>query len=104
MPTVELAQRLAEFDNLYATVLRSRQRLTPTRLQMVLDPQGRAAGAGSDLRESVCCSFFTFTFSQAADGLRLDVQVPVGYINVLDAVAAQASAVTAASSSRGASR
>jgi hypothetical protein len=52
----------------------------------------------------VCCSFFTFTFSQAADGLRLDVQVPVGYINVLDAVAAQASAVTAASSSRGASR
>lgn len=96
LPTVELPQRLSEFDDLYATAVRSQRRLTPTKLRITLDPEAEERALDLTARESACCSFFSFTFSRAADGLHLDVQVPYSRIEVLDAVSAQVAAASAA--------
>jgi len=96
LPTVEQPQRLAEFDDLYGTAVRSHKRLAPTRLRLVLDPEAEERARDLTARESSCCSFFTFSFSQKADGLYLDVQVPYAHIDVLDAVSARVSAASAA--------
>lgn len=93
LSTVEQPQRLAEFDHLYATALLSHQRLAPTRLRLVLDPDAEERARDLTTRESACCSFFTFTFSRHTDGLYLDVQVPYGHIDVLDAVAVRVGAI-----------
>lgn len=96
LPTVEQPQRLAEFDDLYATAVRSQQRLSPTKLRITLDPEAEERARDLTARESACCSFFSFTFSRAADALHLDVQVPYSRIEVLDAVSAQVAAASAA--------
>jgi hypothetical protein len=74
LPTAVRPLRLAEFDDLLRT-----GRLAPTRLRWVLDPAAEPVGR--------CCSFFTFTVSQASEGLVMDVTVPSAYIEVLDALA-----------------
>ncbi|MEU1605758.1 hypothetical protein [Micromonospora matsumotoense] len=96
LPTVDRPLRLAEFDKLFATVLREQQRLSPTTLRWRLAPAAEATARDLTGRESSCCSFFTFTFAgdQAGDGegLCLDVQVPAGHVDVLDALAGRAAA------------
>jgi hypothetical protein len=96
LPTVDRPVRLAEFDDLLATALRGQQRLSPTTLRWRLDPAAEATVRELTGRESLCCSFFTFTFAGggAADGatLFLDVQVPAGHVDVLDALAGGAAA------------
>ena len=91
LPTSERPLRAAEFDGLFATSLRSVERVDPTRLELTL--------VGSDLmatvadltaRETACCSFFTFTLSEDSDALQLDVTVPFAYVEVLDRLARQA--------------
>ncbi|NUO57978.1 MAG: hypothetical protein HOV71_01100 [Hamadaea sp.] len=45
-------------------------------------------------RETQCCSFFTFTVATPEPGVvRLDVEVPSGHVDVLDALEARAAAV-----------
>jgi hypothetical protein len=94
LPTTDRPLRLAEFDDLFATALREQLRLSPTALRWHLDPAAEATARDLTGRESSCCSFFTFTFARddAGDGakLRLDVQVPAGRIDVLDALARRA--------------
>jgi hypothetical protein len=90
LPTVERPLRLAEFDDLFATALRTQQRTTPTRLRWHLDPAAEARARDLAARESACCSFFTFTFAPDGDVLQLDVQVPTGHVDVLDALADRA--------------
>ncbi|RKN50353.1 hypothetical protein [Micromonospora endolithica] len=96
LPTVDRPLRLAEFDHLFATAVRAQQRLSPTALRLLLDPAAEATARDLTGRESSCCSFFTFTFAgdDAGDsgGLRLDVQVPAGHVDVLDALAGRAAA------------
>ena len=92
LPTVEQPLRLAEFDALFATALRAQQRLSPTALQWHLDPAAEAGARNLTGRESACCSFFTFTVTGSDDELRLDVQVPAGHADVLDALASRAAA------------
>ena len=98
LPNADRPLRLAEFDDLFATALREQRRLSPTVLRWHLDPAAEATAQYLTGRESSCCSFFTFEFAgdDASDdagdgaGLRLDVQVPAGYLDVLDALAGRA--------------
>jgi hypothetical protein len=92
LPTVERPLRLAEFDDLFTTLLRSQQRLSPTRLRWWLAPAAEAAARDLTMRESSCCSFFTFSFSTHAAALQLDVGVPAAQVEVLDALAVRAAA------------
>ncbi|MFC7381638.1 hypothetical protein [Sphaerisporangium rhizosphaerae] len=83
---------MAEFDELFASALRRLERVTSTRLRLVLGGGARVEEAARDLaaRESACCSFFVFTFAGDGEGLVLDVEVPAVHARVLDGLAAQA--------------
>jgi hypothetical protein len=92
LPTADRPLRVAEFDHLFATVLRDQQRLSPTRLRWRLDPAAEATARELTRRESACCSFFSFTFTTETDTLLLGVEVPAAHVDVLDALAARAAA------------
>ncbi|GIJ24223.1 hypothetical protein [Micromonospora lutea] len=92
LPTVERPLRLAEFDDLFATALRGQQRLSPTVLRWRLDPAAEATARDLTGRESSCCSFFTFTYTDDGDTVRLDVEVSTAHVDVLDALAGRAAA------------
>jgi len=92
LPTVERPTRVAEFDSLLGTAVRGVDRLDETRLRFELDPSPDIAGQAARLaaKETDCCSFFTFTLTADGDGVRLDVTVPEGRVDILDALAARA--------------
>ncbi len=90
LPTVERPLRLAEFDDLFATALRQQKRLSPTALQWRIDRAAEATARDLTGRESSCCSFFSFTFIDGGDAIRLDVEVPAAHVDVLDALASRA--------------
>lgn len=92
LPTAERPVRAAEFDELFATALRGQQRLAPTVLRWRLDPAAEAAARDLAGRETGCCSFLTFSFTQAGDGVQVDVEVPPASTAVLDALAERAAA------------
>jgi hypothetical protein len=92
LPTVERPLRLAEFEDLFATALRGQQRLSPTALRWRLDPAAEPAARDLTVRESACCSFFSFSFARDGDAVRLDVLVPAAHVDVLDALADRAAA------------
>ena len=89
LPTLEQPLRVAEFEAVFDSALRSAERKSATRLRLVLDPAAEAALRELTARESQCCSFFTFTYSTDAAGLVLDVEVPPAQTAVLDALAAR---------------
>ena len=90
LPTVERPLRLAEFDDLFATVLLSQQRIAPTRLRWHLDPTAQQRARDLAARESSCCSFFSFAFTKVGDELHVEIGVPAGQVAVLDALAGRA--------------
>ncbi|GIH20800.1 hypothetical protein [Rugosimonospora africana] len=92
LPTPERPLRVAEFDQLFATALRGQQRLSPTELRWELDPDAEPMLRDLTSRETACCSFFIFTISPGTSELRLDVRVPANYVQVLDGLAARATA------------
>jgi hypothetical protein len=96
LPTGERPLRLAEFDTLFATALRDQRRLSPTRLRWRLEPAAEPTARDLTARESACCTFFTFTYARDSQTVRLDVEVPAAYVDVLDALAARAAAGIAA--------
>lgn len=91
LPTVEQPVRLAEIDELLSTRVRRVDRLDSVRLRLELEPDAAVAAQTADLvmRESACCSFFTFTLTATGGTLTLDVTVPSAYVDVLDAMAAR---------------
>jgi hypothetical protein len=94
LPTAERPLRVAEFDELFATSLRGLERPSPATLRMNLDPDPDVAerAAGLVMRETECCSFFTFSLVATGGQLRLDIAVPSTQVSVLDALQARASA------------
>lgn len=94
LPTAEQPLRLAEFDEFFASEVRSAERLDPHRVRLELTPAAAVAARAADLmvRESRCCAFFTFTLSVAGGRVLLDVAVPAGQTGVVDALAARAGA------------
>ncbi|MGX7828098.1 hypothetical protein ACTG9Q_23715 [Actinokineospora sp. 24-640] len=93
LPTVERPLREAEFDGLFATGLRGVLRSGPTTLRLVLAREVAAQVTGLAVRETDCCSFFTFDLRVTGDGLTLEISVPAARADVLDALAARAVAV-----------
>ena len=86
LPTAERPLRQREFDELFATALRSIEHHDETRARL------RLAG-GSDLSqrtqrvadaETSCCSFFTFGVTALGEGqVALDIEVPPAFADVL---------------------
>ena len=64
LPTEERPLRLAEFNDLFAFVVRTERR-EPQRLDVVLRRIVEAPARDLARRESECCSFFTFEFEPA---------------------------------------
>jgi len=87
LPTVEQPLRVGEFEQLYAAV-RAVERVGATRVRLGLPPEPAVAARVADLlvRESDCCSFFTFTLTATAGTLLLEVAVPPAHVQVLDAL------------------
>jgi thiol-disulfide isomerase/thioredoxin len=90
LPTAQQPLREAEFNELFAGSLRGIQRREPRWLRLYLNPG--AEGSARDLvaRESSCCSFFDFRFTDEKVQLVLDVRVPRERVSVLDGLARQA--------------
>jgi hypothetical protein len=88
LPTAERPLRLAEFDDLFATGVRSVDRIDRARLRLELEPEPGVAARATDLvvRETGCCGFFTFTLTATDGRVRLEVAVPDSQVEVLDAL------------------
>ena len=102
LPTADQPLRVAEFDDLFATALRTIERSdTAVRARLLLvggddlaDRVQRLADA-----ETACCSFFTFTLTPRTTGeaaayegtvLALDIEVPITRADVLAALVRRA--------------
>ena len=96
LPTVERPLRLAEFDELFTRAVGGVERLEPGRVRLALEPTAEVSARAADLmvREIGCCSFFAFTLTATNDALHLEVSVPGGHIDVLNALAARAEAAS----------
>ncbi|BBY92283.1 hypothetical protein MGALJ_19520 [Mycobacterium gallinarum] len=85
LPTSERPLRVAEFDDLFRLVLRSK-RVHLTRLDLCLPADVESAARDLAQRESECCSFFTFDFDLTRDELVMRIEVPTSQADVLDAL------------------
>jgi hypothetical protein len=90
LPTVDQPLRVAEFDQLFASALRTVERVAPTHLRLTLDSVAESELRDLTRRESECCSFFAFAIAPAAGEVRVDVTVPATYGDVLAALAVRA--------------
>lgn len=95
LPTADRPLRAAEFDAVFVKAVRRVERPSTDRLRLELTPTAEIAARVADLavRETGCCSFFTFALTATAGALHLDVTVASGQVAVLDALAGQANAV-----------
>jgi hypothetical protein len=101
LPTAERPPRLAEFDDLFATALRSADRTSDTEARLLLAGDPGLAERTRRLAdaESSCCSFFTFTVTVLDEGqVVCDIAVPPAYADVLGALVARAEDVRRARS------
>jgi hypothetical protein len=96
MPTAERPLRLAEFDELFTTAVRSVER-RGSNVRMHLTGGDGLADRVRDLtdRETSCCSFFTFAITGIDSDLTLDISVPAARQEILDALAARAQELSA---------
>lgn len=97
LPTVAQPLRLREFDTFCATAVRSVERIGVLSVRLRLLPRPDIAATAADLlvRETACCSFFTFNLSATAGELVLDISVPARHAAVLDALSARVTEVRA---------
>ncbi|NUR62695.1 MAG: hypothetical protein HOV87_29180 [Catenulispora sp.] len=94
LPTVEQPLRVAQFDALFAEAVTGVERVGPDRVRLALRAEPGVAGRAAELAaaETTCCSFFTFQLAASGGELTLDIEVPGRHVEVLDALAARASA------------
>jgi len=95
LPTEAQPLRVREFDALLATAVRSARRIGPLTLRVDLLPTPEVAATVANLlvRETACCSFFTFTMVAADGSLELEISVLSKQAAVLDAIHEQIRAV-----------
>lgn len=95
LPTEQRPLRRAEFDALFADAVRAVERVDPLRLRLELAPDATVAARVADLavRETECCSFFTFTLAATGGRLHLDVAVPAGQARLLEVLAERTAAL-----------
>ena len=96
LPTADRPLRVAEFDDLFATAVRSVTRESNVHATFELPAELAVAATAADLtaRESQCCTFWLFTLTMAGGRVMLDVRVPPGKVAVLDALVVRAKAVS----------
>ncbi|MEP6696308.1 MAG: hypothetical protein ABJA34_05440 [Pseudonocardiales bacterium] len=89
LPTAQQPVRLGEIKALLASSVESLSRLEAGLLRLTLTADAAVAARTADLlvRESGCCSFFTFTLTITDGRLTLDVAVPPAHGQVLDGMA-----------------
>lgn len=93
LPTAQRPLRLAEFDELFASALRSIQRtgVMCARFELWGDPGLAERTRDLAEAESSCCPFFTFEVTVLEAGqVAFDVEVPPAYTDVLDGLVAHA--------------
>jgi hypothetical protein len=101
LPTADRPLRVAEFDDLFTTSLRSIDQPSDTHAHLVLTGDHELAHRARRLSEAetACCSFFTFTISEPQPGhVSLDIEVPPAHADVLTGLLDRARAVLAAAS------
>lgn len=88
LPTAERPLRVAEFDRLFTRASAAVERFGPRVARITLPPSPETAAAAADLvvRETQCCSFFTFSLTAGGGRLHLDVTVSENQVSVLDAL------------------
>lgn len=94
LPTVERPLRAAEWADLFSSAVTAVRRPEPRHGRLELDPQPDVAARAADLcvRETRCCSFFTFAVTATGGTLGLDITVPLDQLPVLDALLERARA------------
>ena len=92
LPTEERPLRVAEFDELFKNAVRGVRRIETTSVSMDLEPRTELAAQAADLvvRETGCCSFFTFNLAATGGSLHLEIRVPEQHTDVLEALAVRA--------------
>ena len=87
LPTAERPLRVAEFDQLF-TRAAAVERLGPQAARITLPPTPETAAKAANLvvRETECCSFFTFSLTATGGRAYLDVMVPESQTPVLDSL------------------
>jgi hypothetical protein len=85
LPVAERPDRIEEWDALFRGHVLSVNRTSETQTTMQLEPVPWVAAetAHLALREAGCCSFFEFTIRAAGNRLRLTIEVPQRYADVL---------------------
>ena len=88
LPSTERPLRIAEWEGLFVTAVTGAHRTTAERATFRLRPDPALAARVADLtvRETRCCSFFTFGLIASGGGLDLTVTVPPAQTPVLDAL------------------
>ena len=88
LPTVEQPLRIAEWHEFIATAVIEVGRSAAVQAILQLRPDPAVAARAGDLavRETQCCSFFTFGLIASGGGLELTVTVPPAQAAVLDAL------------------
>ena len=96
LPTADRPLRVAEFDDLFATAVRSVTRHTDghATFELPAEPAVAATAANLTARESQCCTFWLFTMTMTGGRVMLDVRVPPGKDAALDALVARAQAAS----------
>ena len=95
LPTSERPLRQAEFDDLFATSLRSVDQVNATHARLLLAREATVVERTRRLAaaEASCCSFFTFEVTETSSGLvAFDIEVPDAYAHVLAGLVARAEA------------
>lgn len=100
LPTVEQPVRRAEFDDLFAHDVLAVHRESTRRIRLDLrpDPDAASRAAGLAVKETGCCSFFTFDLAIADGTVSLGIRAAVAHEAVLAALAARANARLGAAS------
>jgi len=92
LPTVEQPLRRDEFDDLFAHDVLNVTHESPLHLRLELrtDPAAAARAAGLAVKETGCCSFFTFDLTITDGSVSLTVSTPPAHEPVLAALGARA--------------
>lgn len=92
LPTLEQPLRRAEFDDLFAQDVVGVTQESPRRVRLELRaaPDAAARAAGLAVRETGCCSFFTFELAITDGRVSLIVSTSPEHDSVLAALGARA--------------
>jgi hypothetical protein len=94
LPTVEQPLRRAEFDALFAEDVTAVEQVSAERLRLELraHPEAVARAAGLAVKETGCCSFFTFDLSISDGTVSMSVSTGAAHAAVLTALGDRAAA------------